>query len=299
MSDRVRVVEVGPRDGLQNEKAEVDTAVKIELINRLSDCGLKMIEATSFVSPQAVPQLADAESVFKGIKKADGVAYPVLVPNLKGLERAMDAEVREVAVFAAASETFSQKNIRMGIEDSLKQYQEVVARAKNEGLWVRGYISCVLGCPYEGKIAPSAVAYVANAMMEMGIDELSIGDTIGVGTPEQVKKLLAALTDTISTGKLAVHFHDTYGQALANVYAALEADIRIVDSSVAGLGGCPYAKGATGNVATEDVVYLLHGLGFETGVDFDALVNVGDYICKALHCKNHARAGIATLAKQS
>lgn len=297
MNDFVRVVEVGPRDGLQNEAGTVDTAVKIDLINRLSDTGLRMIEATSFVSPKAIPQLQDAQAVLEGIRQKPGVAYPVLVPNHQGLERALEAGAKQIAVFAAASETFSQKNIRSSIQESLRAYVPVVEHAKDRGLWVRGYVSCALGCPYEGKIDPARVAEVTRALFTLGVDEVSIGDTIGVGTPKSMKNLLRILLTNMPPEKLAVHCHDTYGQALANVYAALEEGIRIVDSSVAGLGGCPYAKGATGNVATEDVLYMLQGLGIDTGVDFEKLVRVGDYICHALNRQNQAKSGVATLAK--
>jgi hydroxymethylglutaryl-CoA lyase len=298
MNDQVRIVEVGPRDGLQNESQTVETNVKIDLINRLSDTGLQMIEATSFVSPKAIPQLNDADLVLQGIRQKPDVAYPVLVPNYHGLERALQAGAKHIAVFAAASETFSQKNIRSNIQDSLRSYVPVVQEAKDQGLWVRGYISCALGCPYEGKIDPERVLEVTQALLTMGVDEISIGDTIGVGTPKSVRALLKLLSSIIPMEKLALHAHDTYGQALANVYAALEEGIRIVDASVAGLGGCPYAKGATGNVATEDVLYLLEGLGIETGVDYQKLVQVGDFICKALNRRNEAKSGVATLAKQ-
>jgi hydroxymethylglutaryl-CoA lyase len=298
MNDHVRVVEVGPRDGLQNEPHTVNTNIKIDLINRLSDTGLKMIEATSFVSPKAIPQLSDAETVLNGIRQNPDVAYPVLVPNYQGLERALQAGAKHIAVFAAASETFSQKNIRSNIQDSLRSYVPVVQEAKDRGLWVRGYVSCALGCPYEGKIDPHRVLDVTQALLTMGVDEISIGDTIGVGTPKSVRALLKLLSSIIPMEKLALHAHDTYGQALANVYAALEAGIRVVDASVAGLGGCPYAKGATGNVATEDVIYLLDGLGLQTGVDYQKLVQVGDFICKALNRRNEAKSGVATLAKQ-
>jgi hydroxymethylglutaryl-CoA lyase len=297
MGDFVRVVEVGPRDGLQNEAKTIDTRVKIDLINRLSGTGLQMIEATSFVSAQAIPQLQDAQDVMEGITQKPGVSYPVLVPNAQGLARALAVNAKHIAIFAAASETFSQKNIRSSIQDSLDNYQAVIKEAKARGLWVRGYISCALGCPYEGKIDPERVAALANQLMKMGIDELSVGDTIGVGTPKSMNQLLKHLILNIPLEKIAVHCHDTYGQALANVYAALESGVRIIDSSIAGLGGCPYAKGATGNVATEDVVYLLQGQGMETGIDFNKLVQVGDFISKALGLRNQAKSGVATLAK--
>lgn len=298
MSDFVRVVEVGPRDGLQNESALIDTQIKIDFINRLSETGLSMIEATSFVSPKAIPQLHDAQEVFEGIQKKPGVSYPVLVPNEQGLERALAVHARNIAIFAAASETFSLRNIHAGIHESIHIYAPVVKQAKAQGLWVRGYISCVLGCPYEGKIAPEKVLEVAEAMMRMGVDEISLGDTIGVGTPKSMKLLLDSASKAFHLEKIAVHCHDTYGQALANIYAALESGVRIIDSSVAGIGGCPYAKGATGNVATEDVVYLLHGEGIDTGVHLEKLAHVGNFICKALNIHNHSRTGIAMLAKR-
>jgi len=297
MNDSVRIVEVGPRDGLQNEKTKVSTETKIELINRLSDTGLSMVEATSFVSPKAIPQLEDAQAVFTGINKYPGVAYPVLVPNLQGLERAMSAGAQHVAVFAAASETFSQKNIGVGIDESLTRYQEVVSQAKKAGLWVRGYLSCVAGCPYEGAIKTHAVTSTAQRLMGMGIDEMSIDDTIGVGTPKQIKALLRALNDTMALDKLAVHFHDTYGQALANLDAASDQGIRIADASVAGLGGCPYAKGATGNVATEDVVYMLNGLGIKTGINLEKLAETGSWICDQIGKSSASKVNLALAAR--
>jgi len=256
-----------------------------------------MIEATSFVSPRAIPQLQDAEAVLRGIRQKPGVAYPVLVPNQEGLDRALQAGARSIAVFAAASETFSQKNIRMGVQESLRNFVPIVQEAKDKGLWVRGYVSCVMGCPYEGKIDPARVLEVTQALFTLGVQEVSLGDTIGVGTPMAFKALIKLVSGQMPVEHLAVHCHDTYGQALANVYASLEEGVRIVDASVAGLGGCPYAKGATGNVATEDVLYLLQGLGMETGVDFNALVQVGDFISQALNKKNQAKSGVATLAK--
>lgn len=297
MSDYLRIVEVGPRDGLQNETQLVETATKIELINRLSDTGLQMIEATSFVSPKAIPQLQDAEQVMQGIRRRPGVAYPVLVPNQQGLERALASGSQQVAVFAAASETFSHKNIRTGILESLAVYQPVIEEALLKGLWVRGYVSCVFGCPYEGVISPTQVSEVVRALLKMGVHEISLGDTIGVGSPKTMRALIKQLNSFVALDKLAVHCHDTYGQALANVYAAIEEGIRIVDSSVAGLGGCPYAKGATGNVATEDVVYLVEGLGLKTGIDYDKLVHIGDFISKALGRANQAKSGVAYLAR--
>lgn len=294
MSDypaRVKLVEVGPRDGLQNEKQAVPAATKIEFIDRLSATGLPVIEATSFVNPKAIPQLADAEEVLRGIRRRDAVAYPVLVPNEKGLERALAAGVREIAVFTAASETFNRRNINCSIAESLARFEPVIARARAERLWVRGYLSTVIGCPYEGPIAPAQAAAVAADLAALGVDELSLGDTIGVGTPRQVHALIEAVASRVPMGRLAVHFHDTYGQALANVCAALELGIAIVDASVAGLGGCPYAAGATGNVATEDVLYLLDGLGIETGVDLAGLVAAGRFISEALGREPASRLG--------
>jgi isopropylmalate/homocitrate/citramalate synthase len=266
---RVKIVEVGPRDGLQNEKAHIPTADKIRYIDLLSDSGLAVIEATSFVSPKAIPQLADADEVYRAIKKRDGVTYLVLVPNEKGLNRAIDAGVRSIAVFTAASETFTKRNINMTIEESLDVFGAVTRRARDAGMWVRGYISTCFGCPYEGKVPVENVVRVAESLAEMGMDEISIGDTIGVATPNQVVELSAALESHLPVERLAMHFHDTRGTALANIVAALEMQIATFDASSGGLGGCPYAPGASGNVATEDVLYLLHGMGIETGVDLD------------------------------
>lgn len=266
---RVKIVEVGPRDGLQNEKAQIATADKIRYIDLLSESGLAVIEATSFVSPKAIPQLADAEEVYRSIRKRDGVTYLVLVPNERGLDRAIAAGVRAIAVFTAASQTFTKRNINMTIEESLSTFGDVVRRARAAGMWVRGYISTCFGCPYEGKVPAENVVRVAESLAEMGTDEISIGDTIGVGTPNQVVELAAALQAHMPVERLAMHFHDTRGTALANIVAALEMQIAIFDSSSGGLGGCPYAPGASGNVATEDVLYLLHGMGIETGVDLE------------------------------
>lgn len=288
---RVKLVEVGPRDGLQNEKTAVSPAKKIEFIDRLSATGLAVIEATSFVSPRAIPQLADAEEVMRGIHQRPGVVYPVLVPNEQGLARALAAGVREIAVFTAASETFNQKNIRCSIAESLHRFEPVIERARQEGMWVRGYLSTVIGCPYEGPIAPAQAAAVAAALDALGVDEISLGDTIGVGTPRQVHALLEAAAKRIPLEKIAVHFHDTYGQALANVAAALEFGVATVDASVAGLGGCPYAAGATGNVASEDVLYLLEGLGIASGVDLAALIDVGRFISAVLGREPASRLG--------
>jgi len=279
---KVKLVEVGPRDGLQNEAATVPTAVKIELIDRLSAAGLPVVEAGSFVSPKWVPQMADSAEVLAGIKRRPGVAYPVLTPNMKGLEAAIAAGADEVAVFGAASETFSQRNINCTIAESLERFGEVSAAARQRNVRVRGYVSCVLSCPYEGDIAPAAVAEVAERLLAMGCYEISLGDTIGVGTPAKAQAMVDAVAAAVPIEKLAVHFHDTYGQALANALAAMERGVAVVDASVAGLGGCPYARGASGNVATEDVLYMLSGLGLETGVDMDALADAGRFVCEAL-----------------
>ncbi len=294
---KVRIVEVGPRDGLQNEAGVVPAAVKIELINRLTDAGLPAIEATAFVSPKWVPQMADNAEVMAGIRRKPGVAYPVLVPNLKGFEAALAAGAQEIAVFGAASEAFSQKNINCSIAESLARFEPVAAAAKRHGLSVRGYISCVAGCPYQGAVEPGAVAEVAAALYAMGCYEISLGDTIGVGTPGKIQAMLAAVARVVPMEKLAVHLHDTWGQALANIYAALELGVATVDSSVAGLGGCPYAKGASGNVASEDVVYLLDGLGIETGVDLECLFRAGQYICRELGREPASKAARALAAK--
>jgi len=295
----VRIVEVGPRDGLQNEKQLVPTAVKIELIERLADTGLPAVEATSFVSPRWIPQLADAEDVLGGLHRRTGTDYPVLVPNLAGLERAIAAGAREVAVFTAASEAFNRKNINAGIDESFERIRAVTDRAGSAGLKVRGYVSCVLGCPYQGDVDAAEVVRVAERLVEAGCYEVSLGDTIGMGTPTQARALVGRVADSIGLQKVAVHFHDTRGQALANVFACLEAGVATVDASVAGLGGCPYARGATGNLATEDLVYMLHGMGVQTGVDLEALVETGLFISAALGRRPASRLGlIAALAAQ-
>ena len=278
----VRIVEVGPRDGLQNEPESVATETKIALIDRLSATGLKVIEATAFVSPKWVPQMADNAAVMAGIARREGVTYPVLVPNMKGFEAALASGAEEIAVFAAASETFSQRNINCGIAESLERFRPVTEAARQNGIRVRGYISCVLGCPYEGEIAPRAVAEVAAALQDMDCYEISLGDTIGVGTPGRAQCMVDAVAEFVPRDRLAGHFHDTYGQALANILACMQHGIAVFDCSVAGLGGCPYARGATGNVATEDVLYMLTGLGVETGVDLDAVIDAGRFICDAL-----------------
>jgi hydroxymethylglutaryl-CoA lyase len=295
----VRIVEVGPRDGLQNEKMEVPTKVKLELIGRLADAGLPAVEATAFVSPKWIPQMADHIEVLEGIKRKPGVSYPVLTPNLKGFEAARAAGATEVAVFGAASESFSRKNINCTIAESLERFRPVTDAARQAGIKVRGYISCVLGCPYEGEVAPAKVAEVARALHDMGCYEISLGDTIGVGTPGKTKAMIEACATEVPIARLAGHYHDTYGQALANIYASLELGVATFDSSVAGLGGCPYAKGASGNVATEDVVYMLNGLGIETGVDLDKVVEIGRWICGVIGKEPQSKAGKAIAAKQS
>ncbi|WP_417529637.1 hydroxymethylglutaryl-CoA lyase [Marinobacter lipolyticus] len=291
---QVRLVEMSPRDGLQNEPGPViDTAIKTGLIDRLADCGLTHIESASFVSPKWVPQMGDAAEVMAGINRKPGVRYSVLTPNLKGFENALAAGVDEVAVFGAASESFSQKNINCSIAESLDRFAPVMEAASKAGIPVRGYVSTVLGCPYEGDIAPEQVAKVAKALADMGCYEISLGDTIGVGTPLKAKRMLEAVVAQVPVEKLAAHFHDTYGQALANLYAVLEEGVAVIDASVAGLGGCPYAKGASGNVATEDVLYLLNGLGIETGVDLDKLIATGDWISRQLKRHNGSKVGQA------
>ena len=289
----VRIVEVGPRDGLQNEKQLVPTAVKRELIARLGAAGLKAIEATSFVSPKWVPQMADNAELMAGLQRLPGVSYPVLTPNLKGLEAALAAGVGEVAVFAAASESFSRKNINCSIAESLDRFAPVMAAAREAGVRVRGYVSCVVGCPYEGEIAPAAVAAVARRLFEMGCHEISLGDTVGVGTPLKVRRMLDAVAGEVPLSRLAGHYHDTYGMAIANIYASLEAGVAVFDASVAGLGGCPYARGAAGNVATEDVVYLLDGLGIETGIDLQQLVDCAFWISERLGRRPNSKVALA------
>ena len=282
MNDFVRIVEVGPRDGLQNEKAIISTADKIALIDRLSMTGLPVVEATSFVSPKWVPQLADAADVYRGISRRKGVDYPVLVPNLQGYERAREVGVTHIAVFTAASEAFNRKNINASIEESLERFAPVMERSQADGVRVRGYVSTVLGCPYQGEVDVADVVRVAKALHTMGCEEVSLGDTIGVGTPVKARQMLRAVANEVPMQALAVHFHDTYGQALANILACIEEGVRVVDSAVSGTGGCPYAKGASGNVASEDVVYMLHGMGMTTGVDLDALVDTGRWLAGLL-----------------
>ena len=293
MADSIRIVEVSPRDGLQNEAKPIATATKIELIERLVAAGMQTIEATSFVSPRWVPQLADAAEVYAGIGRPPGVRFPVLVPNLPGLQRALAVGVREVAVFTAASEAFSRRNTNAGIDESLARIALVLEQARACGVPVRGYVSTVLGCPYQGAVPVAEVVRVALALHTMGCYEISLGDTIGVGTPRAARTMLCAVAEVVPMAALAVHFHDTRGQALANIYACLEAGVRVVDSAVAGLGGCPYAEGASGNVASEDLVYLLHGLGFHTGVDLGRLVAAGRFISAVLGRPNGSRLGLA------
>jgi hydroxymethylglutaryl-CoA lyase len=295
-SNHVRIVEVGARDGLQNEKTLLPAEVKIALIDRLSSTGLQTIEATSFVSPKWVPQLADAAEVYAGIRKVPGVSYPVLVPNLQGYERARAVGATEVAVFTAASEAFNRKNINASIDESIERFAPVLERAKADGVKVRGYVSTVLGCPYQGEVPVTDVVRVAQRLHAAGCYEVSLGDTIGVGTPAKARALLRVVAQAVPMSALAVHFHDTYGQALANILACLEEGVRVVDSAVSGTGGCPYAKGATGNVASEDVVYMLHGMGLQTGVDLDLLVATGAWLAAQLHKETGSRVTRARTA---
>ena len=292
-SQTVKLVEVGPRDGLQNEKILVPADVKIELINRLSETGLSAIEASAFVSPKWVPQMADASEVLSGITRKPKISYPVLTPNLKGLERAVETGVQEIAIFGAASESFSQKNINCSIQESLARFEPVVQAAREKNIKVRGYVSCVLGCPYEGKIAPQKVAEVAKALFDMGCYEISLGDTIGTGTPLATQQIIEAVSTSVPVTKLAGHFHDTYGQALANIFAAWQNGIAVFDTSVAGLGGCPYARGASGNVATEDVVYMFNGMSVKTGVDIDKLVETAWFIADKLDRHPNSKISLA------
>ena len=297
--DRVFIVDVGPRDGLQAEKELVSTETKIELVDRLTEAGLPSVEAGAFVSPKWVPQMADTAEVLAGITQRDGTRYPVLVPNEKGLERALASGVGEIAIFGAASETFSQKNINCSIEESIERFQPVAQKAQDSGIEVRGYISCVLGCPYEGDVALENVVRVARALDAMGCYEISLGDTIGVGTPTRARAMVDAVADHVPVDRLALHFHDTYGQALANILSCMEAGVATVDTAVAGLGGCPYAPGASGNVATEDVAYMLQGMGIDTGVDLPALVEAGEFISAALGRAPTSKSAQAIAAKVS
>lgn len=294
----IRIVEVGPRDGLQNEAMVVSVADRIALIRALADTGLRTIEAGSFVSPRLVPQMAGTDAVLAGLGLHPGIALPVLVPNAQGFAEARAAGAGSIAVFAAASETFSRRNIHRGIAESLEQYRPIVAEADAAGLTVRGYVSCALGCPYEGEVSVARVVAVATALTDMGCREVSLGDTIGVGTPDKARAMVAAVMQAIGAERVAVHFHDTYGQALANVLACLDLGVTIVDAAVAGLGGCPYAPGASGNLATEDLVYMLDGLGVETGVDLDRLAQAGRMICAVLGTRSRSRTAEAFAARQ-
>ena len=295
---KVRIVEVGPRDGLQNEKHPISTSIKIELIEKLGDAGLSYIESGSFVNPKWIPQMAGSDEIFKKMNRKEGVTYAALTPNMKGYERAAAVNVSEVAIFAAASEKFSQTNINCSIEESIARFIPIIEAAKAHNIPVRGYVSCVLGCPYEGDINPEKVAQITRRLLDLGCYEVSLGDTVGVGTPASITRMLEEVLKVAPAEKLAVHFHDTYAQALANIYAAMLLGVSVMDSSVAGLGGCPYAKGAAGNVATEDLVYMLNGMGIETGVELDKLIAAGDFICQKLNRINGSKVALATLAKQ-
>ncbi len=296
MKDFVRIVEVGPRDGLQNEKAMIATADKIELIDRLSATGLRTIEATSFVSPKWIPQLADAAEVFAGIARKPGIAYPVLVPNEQGYDRARAVGAQEVAVFTAASEAFNRKNINAGIDESIERVRPVLERAAQDGVRVRGYVSTVLGCPSQGEVPVSDVVRVAKRLHDLGCYEISLGDTTGVGTPQKARAMLKAVAVEVPMDALAVHFHDTYGQALANILACLEEGVAVVDAAVGGAGGCPYAKGASGNVSSEDVAYMLRGLGIDTGIDLDRLAETGRWLARLLGRETGSKVGKALAA---
>ena len=299
MSEYIRIVEVGARDGLQNESRPIDTKTKAKLVDLLAIAGVTYIEAGSFVSPKAIPQMAGSDQVFSSLSRVPAVVYSALTPNLRGYDLALASGADEVAVFSAASEKFNQRNINCSISESLARFEPLMEKAINDGVRVRGYISCVVGCPYEGSVEPERVLEVGRALLDMGCYEISLGDTIGIGTPARFDELLDLLMQTIPASKLAVHCHDTYGQALANIYASLGHGIRVIDSSVAGLGGCPYAEGATGNVATEDVVYMLHGLGYETGIDIDKLIDAGNFISAALARKNSSRVANAISSKRA
>lgn len=296
---RIRIVEVGPRDGLQNEPRTVPLDIKVDLVERLAAAGLPAVEAGAFVSPKWVPQMADTAELLARLRRRPGVGYPVLVPNAKGLEAALAAGVEEIAVFGAASESFSQRNINCSVAESLERFRPVAAQALAAGVRVRGYVSCVLGCPYEGEVDPGRVAEVAARLADLGCYEISLGDTIGVGTPARARALVRRVAESVPAERLALHFHDTWGQAVANILACLETGVTVVDSAVAGLGGCPYARGASGNVATEDVLYLLHGLGLETGVDLDQVARTGAWISAVLERPNGSKAGHAWMARQA
>jgi len=297
--ERVKIVEVGPRDGLQNEAVTVPAGIKVELVEKLADAGLSVIECGAFVSPKWVPQMATSAEVYRQIEKRPGIAYPVLVPNLKGLELALEAGVEEIALFAAATETFSQKNTNCSIAESIERFDAVIGEARSAGLRIRGYVSCVLGCPYEGTVSFDTVSMITQKLLDKGCYEVSLGDTIGVGTAGEARQLMEILLKHAPVERLAAHFHDTYGQALANIHAVMQCGIAVIDSSVAGLGGCPYAKGATGNVATEDVVYMLDGMGIETGVDMEKLLQAGQFISDFLGREPVSRAATALLRKRA
>lgn len=296
--DKIKIVEVGPRDGLQNEQIFVPTEIKLQFIDKLIEAGLKDIEVTSFVSPKWVPQMRDHEALAKLLPHQTQVRFPVLIPNLKGLNQAIPCNVKDIAVFAAASETFSQKNLNKSIKESLDNYHQVISQAHAHGLKVRGYVSCVLGCPYEGLVPVQKVVEVASALYRFGCEEISLGDTIGVGTPDQARNMLKIVAQEIPITNLAIHFHDTYGQALANILHCLDLGVTTIDSSASGLGGCPFAKGATGNVATEEVIYMLHGMGLNTGVSLEKLIEAGEFISHHLQRKNGSKVATAILAKR-
>ncbi|GAA5236819.1 hydroxymethylglutaryl-CoA lyase [Verticiella sediminum] len=297
--DYVKLVEVGPRDGLQNEKSQVPTEVKVELVNRLAAAGFANVEAGSFVSPKWVPQMADSAAVMGAIERRQGTIYSVLTPNMKGFEAAVEAGADEVLIFGAASEAFSQKNINCSIAESIERFAPVARAAHDAGIRLRGSISCSLGCPYQGEVAPEAVVDVARRYLDLGCVEVDVADTIGVGTPRQTAAVMAAVARVVPVERIAGHFHDTYGQSLANIVAAMQVGVAIFHASVAGLGGCPYAKGATGNVATEDVLYMLHGMGIRTGVDLDAVVGIGLWISQRIGRRNESRAGNALAAREA
>jgi hydroxymethylglutaryl-CoA lyase len=296
---QVTMVEVGPRDGLQNEPQAASVETRIALVNKLADAGLSRIEAGSFVSPKWVPQMADTDKVLAALKPKSGLRYSVLTPNMRGFEDAVAAGAEEVAIFGAASETFSQKNINCSIAESFQRFHPIAEAARQNGIAVRGYVSCVLGCPYEGEVGPSAVARVAGQLLDIGAGEISLGDTTGVGTPAKAQAMIEAVTQEVPVEKLAAHFHDTYGQALANILSVMEMGVAIIDSSVAGLGGCPYARGAAGNVASEDVLYMLEGLGVKSGVDLSKLVAAGDFICTELGRQSQSKVALAWNGKDS
>jgi len=299
LPEKVKIVEVGPRDGLQNEAEPISADDKITLIEQLANAGVSYIESGSFVSPKWVPQMATSAEIFEKLNRKDGVTYAALTPNMRGFEGAMAVNADEVAIFGAASESFSQKNINCSIEESLERFVPIMNAAKAANIKVRGYVSCVVGCPYEGEIAPEQVASVADKLYKMGCYEISLGDTVGVGTPASVIKMIESVSARVPTDKLAVHFHDTYGQALVNIYAALQMGIKVVDSAIAGLGGCPYAKGASGNVATEDVVYMLNGLGINSGIDFNKLLQAGWFISDKLNKAPISKVSNAYLAQKN